>query len=110
MISKRFTPIYISEKMHSITYIGMISAAADIVDFNEYTYDPDLINDFGVDFFCTLILISSFQFAFVLTAKKKINNAGELKIFKSLIDLFLGSIYILIQNYIKFIYIIYINL
>lgn len=92
--------------MHSITYLGMISAAADIADFNDYTYDPDLINDFGVDFFWALILISSFQFAFVLTAKKKINNnTGELKGLKYLIDLFLGLIYIYFNIYYhKFVY------
>jgi len=50
MISKRLTPVNIHKKVHSLLYIGLISTAADIVDFAEYSEDHEIVRKYGVDF------------------------------------------------------------
>ncbi len=60
MISKRFTPIYIHKKLHSSLYIILISTAADIVDFAEYSNDHEIVNHYGVDFIWGILFFFHF--------------------------------------------------
>lgn len=48
IVSRRYTPISISDKSHSILLIGYITAAADIVDFADYNNDGKIINSLSV--------------------------------------------------------------
>lgn len=104
MISKRFTPIYIHKKLHSSLYIILISTAADIVDFAEYSNDHEIVNHYGVDliwgiFNIFIIVFSSFFkknflksihilfiLVFVTFNSENMDKAVPIKLFKLLIN------------------------
>jgi hypothetical protein len=49
IFARRWTPILISQKSHLLLLVGYLSAAADIVDFAEYSNKEDTTNTIGVD-------------------------------------------------------------
>ena len=49
IFARRWTPILISRKSHLLLLVGYLSAAADIVDFAEYSNKEEITNIIGVD-------------------------------------------------------------
>ena len=63
----------IKKKTHSLLIIGLLTAAADVIDFSDYLNDDEIAKVISRNLTWSLLAISSIQFSFVLTATKKIN-------------------------------------
>ena len=49
IFSRRWTPILISKRSHLLLLVGYLSAAADIVDFAEYSNKEEITHIISVD-------------------------------------------------------------
>jgi len=49
IISRSLTPTKIHKQLHQNLLIVCLSAAADLVDFAEYSNNPEIINLFGTN-------------------------------------------------------------
>lgn len=86
---RRHSPIKVSNETHSLLLISYLTAAADIVDFADYSQNEVVSEGVGIEIIWILVMLSSVQFSFALTAKRYINyaNVG----FKSFSDFLFGT-------------------